>query len=94
MATERHRGRPRSREWRGPLGAFVNDYTATRLATVLDADLRQIYDWARGDFNPRLQQAIAISEIARAAGRSLTLEDIYASEVTRVRARMRSLTTL
>ena len=48
------------------------------------------YRWARGDYQPQIQKAIAIVEVARAAGRTLTLEDIYEREVTRVRVRMRS----
>jgi hypothetical protein len=86
----RRQGRPRSRIWVGKLGAFVNEFTVDRLAGELDADLRQVYSWVRGDYRPPLEKAIAIAEIARATGTDLTLEDIYESDVTRVRVRMRS----
>jgi len=86
----RSAGRPRSRTWIGKLGAFVDSVGATRLAGELDADLRQIYGWARGDYRPPLQKAIAIAEIARLAGTNLSLEDIYESDVLRIRVRMRS----
>jgi hypothetical protein len=88
MPIERHSGRPRSRTWIGKLGAFVDSVGATRLAGEFDADLRQIYGWARGDYRPPLQKAIA--EIARLAGTNLSLEDIYESDVLRIRVRMRS----
>jgi DNA-binding XRE family transcriptional regulator len=68
----------------------VNDFTCERLAGELDLDPMQIYRWARGDNRPRIQTAIAIAEIARAAGTDLSLEDIYATDVTIVRVRMRS----
>ena len=61
-----------------------------RLAAELDLDPMQIYRWARGDYQPKIQKAIAIVEVARAAGRTLTLEDIYEREVARIRVRMRS----
>jgi len=82
----RHSGRPRSTTWSGKLGAFVNDYTAARLAGELDAELSQIYKWARGS-NPQLPQAIAIVEIARAAGTNLSLEDIYERHPSRIPSR-------
>lgn|GEM_PF-6205101 len=94
MTIERRRGRPRSTNWIGKLGAFVDDFTADRLAGELDADLSQVYRWVRGDHHPPIEKAIAIAEIARAAGTTLTLEEIYESEVTRVRVRMRSSSSL
>jgi hypothetical protein len=88
MATG-HRGRPRSTTWIGKLGAFVNDFTAERLAGELEVELSYIYRWAWGA-KPQLPQAIAITEIARSVGTSLALEDIYASEVARIRYRIRN----
>jgi hypothetical protein len=61
-----------------------------RLAGQLLLDPLQIYRWARGDYQPQIQKAIAIVEVARAAGRILTLEDIYEREVARIRVRLRS----
>jgi DNA-binding XRE family transcriptional regulator len=84
------RGRPRSTTWIGKLGEFVNDFTVERLACELDIDVTSIYAWARGDARPQIQKAIAIAEIARAAGTNLSLEDIYVTDVARVRIRMRS----
>jgi DNA-binding XRE family transcriptional regulator len=68
----------------------VNDFTVERLAGELEVDPASIYAWVRGDNRPQIQKAIAIAEIARAAGTNLTLEDVYETEVTRVRIRMRS----
>jgi len=86
----RHRGRPRSTTWIGAFGAFANEYTCERLAGDLELDLTQIYRWARGDSRPPIQRAIAIAEIARSVGTNLTLEEIYATDVLRVRVKMRS----
>jgi DNA-binding XRE family transcriptional regulator len=90
MAISRRRGRPRSTTWVGKFGSWVSDYTVERLAAQLLLDPLQIYRWARGDYQPQIQKAIAIVEVARAAGRTLTLEDIYEREVARIRVRMRS----
>jgi hypothetical protein len=76
--------------WIGALGAFANEYTCERLAGDLEIDLSQIYRWAHGDSRPPVQRAIAITEIARSVGTNLTLEEIYATDVLRVRVRMRS----
>ena len=84
----RHRG---SRNWIvGKLGSFVNEFTVKRLADEADIDSAQVYRWLRGDTIPPVQKAIAISEIARSSGTNLSLEDIYESDVTRVRRRMHS----
>jgi hypothetical protein len=91
MPIRRRQGRPRSIAWIGKLGAFVSDFTVDRLAGELDLDTSQIYRWVRGDHRPKIQDAIALVEIARAAGTDLTLEDIYQTDVLRVRVRMRSL---
>jgi hypothetical protein len=82
------RGRPRTTVWRGKLGAFINAFTVARLAGELDLELSDIYRWARAQQTPGLRKAIAIVEVARASGAELTLEDIYESEVARVRARL------
>ena len=85
------RGRPRSPNWIGKFGEFVSSFTGrARLAGELDLDPSQVYRWARGDYRLPVQRAIAIAEIARAAGTNLTLEDIYETDVVRVRVRMRS----
>jgi hypothetical protein len=75
----------------GKLGAFVNDYTCERLAGDLDLDLTLIYRWARGDYQPAsIRTAIAVVEVARAAGADLSLEDLYARDFERIRARIRN----
>jgi hypothetical protein len=68
----------------------VSAYSVERLADELDLDTSQVYRWIRGDCGPPVQKAIAIAEIARAAGTNLSLEDIYEIDVLRVRVRMRS----
>jgi hypothetical protein len=91
MATVvRHRGRPRSTTWIGKLGSWVSEFTVERLAGELDLDSSQVYRWVRGDYRLPVQRAIAISEVARAAGTKLSLEDIYETDVQRIRVRMRS----
>ena len=94
MTIARRRGRPRSTAWIGKLGEFVSEFTVERLAGELEIETSSIYAWARGDTRPEIQKAIAIAEIARAAGTNLSLEEIYETEVTRVRMRMRSLSSL
>src|SRR4029077_15683255 len=42
----------------------------------------------RGDYSPTFRKAIALVEVARAAGQRLTLEDIYEKEVARIKVRM------
>jgi len=74
----------------GALGAFVSAYTATQLADDLDTDLNQIYRWVRGDASPCVTRAIQVVEIARGVGTELSLEDVFAAQVTRVRCRMRA----
>jgi hypothetical protein len=83
------RGRPST--WIGKLGGFVSSFTAERLADELQIDLSQVYRWARGDDTPSFERAIAITEVARSAGMNLTLEDLYATDILRVRRRMHSL---
>jgi hypothetical protein len=83
------RGRPRM-AWVGKLGAFVSSYRAEVLADEINVDPATCYRWARGDGFPSIPKAIAIVEVARRSGRRLTLEDIFAPEVHRVRVRMRS----
>jgi hypothetical protein len=82
-------GRPRS-TWTGKLGSFVSAFTIDRLAGELDVDPASVYGWLRGDFHPKIEKAIAIVEIARAAGTALSLENVYEIEVERVRVRMRA----
>jgi hypothetical protein len=89
MATER-RGRPRSTNWIGKFGEFVSRFTVERLAGELELDTSQVYRWVRGDYRLPVQRAIAIAEVARAAGTNLSLEDIYETDVLRIRVRMRS----
>jgi hypothetical protein len=93
MTMGRRRGRPRSTTWIGKFSAFLDDFTIDRLAGELDLDPMQIYRWVRGDYAPRIDSAIAIVEVARAAGRDLSLEDVYERDVTRIRIRMRSPTS-
>jgi hypothetical protein len=93
MTMGRRRGRPRSTTWIGKLGEFVSEFTPELIAGELDLDTSPIYHWARGDGRPKIEHAIAMVELARAAGRDLSLEDIYQTEVTRVRVRMRSLSS-
>jgi hypothetical protein len=90
MATVERRGRPRSISWIGKLGSFVNEYTVERLAGELQIDLSEIYRWAHGDRRPPVQRAIVIVEVAKAAGTDLTLEDIYESDIARIRYRIRN----
>jgi hypothetical protein len=68
----------------------VSEFTVERLAGELDLDSSQVYRWVRGDYRLPVQRAIAISEVARAAGTKLSLEDIYETDVQRIRVRMRS----
>jgi hypothetical protein len=91
MATivERHRGRPR-KTWAGKFGAFVSSYRIENLSIDVDVDPASCYRWARGDSFPSIPKAIAIVEIARRSGLVLSLEDIYETEVNRVRGRMRA----
>jgi hypothetical protein len=85
-----HRGRPRSTTWIGKLGSWVSEYTVEKLAGELEPDTSQVYRWVRGDTCLPAQKAIAISEIARSVGTNLSLEDIYETDVQRIRFRMRS----
>jgi hypothetical protein len=66
----------------------VSEFTVERLAGELQLDTSQVYRWVRGDYCLPVQKAIAISEIARAAGTKLSLEDIYETDVQRIRVRM------
>lgn len=90
MSIERRRGRPRSTTWIGKLGVFVNEFTVERLAGELGLDPQRIYRWIKGTDRPKIERAIAIVEVARIAGRNLSLEDVYERDVTRIRVRMRS----
>jgi len=74
----------------GKLGSFVDGFSANRLAGEIDADLSDIYRWVRRDGQPSVRRAIQIVEVAKAAGVNLSLEDVYESECTRVRIRMRA----
>jgi DNA-binding XRE family transcriptional regulator len=89
-----HRGRPRS-TWMfaGKLGAFVSSYRIENLADAVRVDSASVYRWMRGESSPSVENAIAITLVARAAGTPLTLEDIYATEVNTIRVRMRSSLT-
>ena len=83
--------RPRgSRNWVGKLGGFVSSFTVERLADELGIDVSTAGRYARGDYGIPVSKAIAISEIARSAGTNLTLEDLYATDILRVRRRMHS----
>jgi hypothetical protein len=86
----RRRGRPRTRTWMGKLGAFVNDFTVDQLAAELHCESSQVYRWARCDTQPNIHAALAIVEVARAAGVALTLEDVYENAIVRIRVRLRS----
>ena len=90
MAIPRRRGRPRTTTWIGKFGEFVSTFTAERLAGELGLEPSQIYRWVRGDYRLPVQKAIAIAELARSAGVSLSLEDLYETDVVRVRCRMGS----
>jgi transposase-like protein len=68
----------------------VSEYTVEKLAGELELDTSQVYRWVRGDTRLPTQKAIEISEIARSAGTALTLEDLYETDIVRVRCRMRS----
>lgn len=68
----------------------MSAYSVERLADELELDTSQVYRWIRGDCGLPVQKAIAITELAQAAGTSLSLEDIYETDVLRVRVRMRS----
>jgi transposase-like protein len=89
----RHRGRPHS-AWIGKFGTFAERYTVIRLARDLEIDLNQVYRWVRGDSTPAPTRAIQVVEIARGAGAELSLEDVYQSDIVRVRVRMRSRSSL
>jgi DNA-binding XRE family transcriptional regulator len=68
----------------------VRGYTISRLAGDLDVDVTQVGRWARGDWRPSITRAIAVCELARAAGVDLTLEDLYSRDVQRIRYRIRN----
>jgi len=89
LIERRQRGRPRT-SWAGKFGAFVSTCRVENLADMVEVDPASVYRWCRGDSSPSLGKAIAIVEIARAAGTALTLEDVYEVEVNRIRVRMRS----
>jgi len=76
--------------WIGKFGSWVSEFTVERLAGELGLDSSQVYRWVRGDYCLPVQKAIAISEIARSVGTNLTLEDLYAVDISRIRCRMRS----
>lgn len=88
------RGRPRSTSWIGKLGSWVSAYSVERLAVELELDSSQVYRWIRGDCGLPVQKAIAIAELARAAGTNLSLEDLYEIDILRVRCRLRSRSSL
>jgi hypothetical protein len=90
MAIARHQGRPRSRSWIGRFGEWVSQYSVARLAEELDLDPMQVYRWARGDWQPTIQKAIALVVVARAAGADLALEDLYQRDFERIRTRIRN----
>ena len=94
MGIARHRGRPRSTSWIGKLGSWVSAYSVERLAGELELDTSQVYRWIRGDCGLPVKKAIAIAELARAAGTNLSLEDLYETDIVRVRCRMRSRSSL
>jgi DNA-binding XRE family transcriptional regulator len=94
MTLER-RGRPRSTwTWTGKLGAFVSSYRIENLADAVEVDAASVYRWMRGDSSPSVANAIAIVELARAAGTPLTLEDVFQTEVNTIRVRMRMRSSL
>jgi len=68
----------------------VSEYTVQKLADELQIDSSQVYRWVRGDYCLPVHKAIEITEIARSAGVSLSLEDLYETDILRVRVRMRS----
>jgi hypothetical protein len=68
----------------------VNDYTAAQLAAELHCESSQVYRWAKCDTLPTIHAALAIVEVARAAGVALTLEDVYENAIVGIRVRMRS----
>jgi DNA-binding XRE family transcriptional regulator len=74
-------GRPRV-AWVGKFGAFLASYRVDHLADQVEVDPASIYRWARGDSLPSVPKAIAIVEVARRSGRTLSLEDIFVREVT------------
>jgi hypothetical protein len=88
------RGRPRSTCWLGKLGSWVSAYSVERLARELELDASQVYHWIRGDYRLPVQKAIVIAELARAAGTNLSLEDLYETDIVRIRCRMRSRSSL
>jgi hypothetical protein len=90
IARHRHRGRPRSRSWIGRFGEWVSQYSVARLACDLGVDDVLIGRWARGDYQPSIQKAIAVVVVARAAGADLSLEDLYAKDFDRIRYRIRN----
>ena len=94
MGIARRLGRPRSTSWIGKLGSWVSAYSVERLADELGLDTSQVYHWIRGDYRLPIQRAIAIAELARAAGTNLSLEDLYEKDIVRVRCRMRSRSSL
>lgn len=75
-------GRPRN-EYAGKFGAFVMKVLPENLATELNVDPAAVYQWLRGEHIPRPKKALAIVEIARREGVTLSLEDIYVHALTR-----------
>jgi hypothetical protein len=86
---DRHPAVDRAQRRGGKLGSSVSEFTVERLAGALELDTSQVYRWARRRLSLPVQKAIALSEIARSVGTNLSLEDIYETEVIRIRVRMR-----
>lgn len=74
------RGRPRV-AWTGKFGAFVSSYRIENLADEVEVDSASVYRWMRGDSSPSVPRALAIVEVARRSGTTLTLEDVLIREV-------------
>jgi transcriptional regulator with XRE-family HTH domain len=81
------RGRPR--KWNGPLAEWMiaTGIRAEALADAVDVDLSTVYRWFRGEQSPTYDKALVIAEIARSVGPNLTVEEIYAQDVGRIRHR-------
>jgi DNA-binding XRE family transcriptional regulator len=74
------RGRPRTAWTTGRFGSFVSSYRVDLLADEVGVDPASVYRWARGDGFPSIPAALAIVQVARNVGTTLTLEDIYCPE--------------
>lgn len=75
--------------WESNFGRFVLEFGATSLAGRLKVHRSAVYQWIRGAAAPEPGTAVAIRDLARAKGFTVSLEDIYTQVRPRIRIRRR-----